>query len=171
MKYSFSEKLAIVTEVICGKPKSAVSREYHVDKKELDTWVGRYRLYGESGLNRKPVHRCTPEEKERIILEHVRKGVSLSSLSLRYCLDRSTIKKWLRRVRSGCSLYEAGPRGRSSRHEMGRPKKKEPQTELERLQAENLRLRAENALLKKVRALVAEQEARARLSGQEPSTN
>lgn len=32
---------------------------------------------------------------------------------------------------------------------MGRPKKKEPQTELERLQAKNLRLRAENALLKK----------------------
>ena len=34
---------------------------------------------------------------------------------------------------------------------MPRPKKKEPQTELEKLQAENLRLRAENALLKKVR--------------------
>ena len=29
------------------------------------------------------------------------------------------------------------------------PKKREPQTELEKLQAENLRLRAENALLKK----------------------
>ncbi|MBS7352933.1 MAG: hypothetical protein KIG87_07835, partial [Muribaculaceae bacterium] len=33
-----------------------------------------------------------------------------------------------------------------------RPKKREPQTELEKLQAENLRLRAENALLKKVKA-------------------
>lgn len=54
---------------------------------------------------------------------------------------------------------------------MARPKKKEPQTELEKLQAENLRLRAENALLKKVKALVEEQEARARLNGQKPSTN
>ena len=44
-------------------------------------------------------------------------------------------------------------------------------TELEKLQAENLRLRAENALLKKVKALVEEQEARARLNGQKPSTN
>ena len=32
---------------------------------------------------------------------------------------------------------------------MARPKKREPQTELEKLQTENLRLRAENALLKK----------------------
>jgi cell division protein FtsB len=55
---------------------------------------------------------------------------------------------------------------------MARPKKREPQTELEKLQAENLRLRAENALLKKVKALVEEeQKARARLNGQKPSTN
>ena len=36
---------------------------------------------------------------------------------------------------------------------MARPKKQEPQTELEKLQAENLRLRAENALLKKSEGL------------------
>ena len=54
---------------------------------------------------------------------------------------------------------------------MGRPKKREPRTELEKLQAENLRLRAENALLKKVKALVEDQRARARLNGQEPSRN
>ena len=54
---------------------------------------------------------------------------------------------------------------------MGRPKKREPETELERLQAENARLRAENALLKKVKALVEEREARERMSGQKPSKN
>jgi len=54
---------------------------------------------------------------------------------------------------------------------MAKPKKRDPQTELEKLQAENLRLRAENALLKKVKALVEEQKARARLNGQKPSTN
>lgn len=48
---------------------------------------------------------------------------------------------------------------------MARSKKKEYQTELEKLQAENLRQRAENALLKKVKALVEEQETRARLNG------
>jgi transposase len=53
---------------------------------------------------------------------------------------------------------------------MARPKKT-ALTELEKLQMENLRLRAENALLKKVKALVEEEEVRARLNEQEPSTN
>ena len=54
---------------------------------------------------------------------------------------------------------------------MGRSKKHEPETELEKLQAENIRLRAEIALLKKVTALVKEREARERMSGQKPSKN
>ena len=69
------------------------------------------------------------------------------------------------------SLRQYNRRGRPPKDPMARPKKQEPQTELEKLQAENLRLRAENALLKKVKALVEEQEARARLNGQKPSTN
>ena len=68
-------------------------------------------------------------------------------------------------------MYDVRQRGDPKKDHMARPKKKEPQTELEKLQAENLRLRAENALLKKVKALVEEQEARARLSGRKPSTD
>ena len=67
--------------------------------------------------------------------------------------------------------YDVKRRGRPPKTPMARPKKRDPQTELEKLQAENLRLRAENALLKKVKALVEEQKARARLNGQKPSTN
>ena len=54
---------------------------------------------------------------------------------------------------------------------MARPKKREPQTELEKLQAENLRLRAENALLKKAKALVEGKKAQALRNGHESSTN
>jgi transposase len=43
---------------------------------------------------------------------------------------------------------------------MGRPKKKLPETELEKLQEELRYLRAENAYLKKLRALVQERIAR-----------
>ena len=71
----------------------------------------------------------------------------------------------------GGSLYDVKQRGRPPKAPMAKPKKRDPQTELEKLQAENLRLRAENALLKKVKALVEEQKARARLNGQKPSTN
>lgn len=87
----------------------------------------------------------------------------------RYDLNRSTIQRWVRIARQGISLNNKR-QGRPPK-DMARPKKREPQTELEKLQAENLRLRAENALLKKVKALVEEQEARARLNGQKPSTN
>lgn len=52
---------------------------------------------------------------------------------------------------------------------MGRPKKQEPQTELERLRYENEYLRAENALLKKVRALMEEKEKRLHEIGRKPS--
>ena len=59
--------------------------------------------------------------------------------------------------------------GRALKEPMGPPKKKEPQTELERLQAENLRLRAENALLKE--GLSRGKEGPSILNGREPSTN
>ena len=172
MKYSFEEKLAIVREVICGATKASVRRKYHVDQHLLDIWVARYRLYGESGLLRaKTVRHYSPAEKERIILEHLQDGVSLSDLSIRYDLERGTIITWLREVRSGGSFYEVKRRSQPRECAMARPKKKDPQTDLERLQAENLRLRAELALLKKVKALVEEQEAQALLNGQKPSTS
>lgn len=94
----------------------------------------------------------------------------MQEICLRYNLNLSTVKNWTKKIREGKSL-DNKRRGRPPKAPMARPKKKEPETELEKLQAENLRLRAENALLKKVKALVEEQEARARLSGQKPSTN
>ena len=172
MKHGFEEKLDVVSEVICGKGLKAVCKERHLDDHMVKSWVSRYKAYGEEGLRKSTKgYHFTPAEKERIILEHVENGVTLQQLSLRYDVDRSTIMKWTRKVLSGGSLHDEKRRGRPPKDPMARPKKKEPQTELEKLQAEVLRLRAENALLKKVKALVEEQKARERLNGQKPSTN
>lgn len=83
------------------------------------------------------------------------------------------MRHWVNEVRAlGYeSLYRSPAWGHTQKDVMGRPKKREPQTELEKLQAENLRLRAENALLKKVKALVEEREARERRNGRMPSTD
>lgn len=172
MKYSFAEKLNVVSEITCGKGLETICRERHLDKHQVRGWLARYRFYGEEGLlkSTKGYH-FTPAEKEKILLEHIKDGVTLQQLSLRYDVNRNTIISWLRKVRSGGSLYDVKQRGRPPKDPMARPKKREPQTELEKLQAENLRLRAENALLKKVKALVEEQKARARLNGQKPSTD
>ena len=172
MKHSFEEKLNVISEITCGKGIETVCRERHLDKHQVLGWLARYKAYGEEGLRTSTKgYYFTPAEKERIILEHINSGVTLQQLSFRYDVNRSTIISWLGKVRSGGSLYDIKHRGRPPKYPMARPKKREPQTELENLQAENLRLRAENALLKKVKALVEEQKARARLNGQKPSKN
>ena len=103
-----------------------------------------------------------------IVKEYAEKGITLHEICLRYNLNRSTIKCWIKKVRKGLSL-ENKQRGRPPKTPMARPKKKKTQTELEKLQAENLRLRAENPLLIKVKALDEEQEAGARHNGHKPS--
>lgn len=54
---------------------------------------------------------------------------------------------------------------------MARPKKKVPESKLDKLRFENERLRAENLLLKKVKALVEEREAQNKAIGLKPSKN
>lgn len=97
----------------------------------------------------------------------------MSHVRIEYRIGKTALQRWVSMVRlHGYEiLHQEKKRGRPPKDIMARPKKKEPTTELEKLQAENLRLRAENALLKKVKALVEEQEARRRLNGQKPSTN
>lgn len=173
MRHSFKEKLNIISLIKGGTPLSRLCRYRHIDHHQVRLWLNLYDKLGEDGL-RKPVavHRFKLEEKSRILLEHIEKGVSLRELCLRYGVSRSVIKKWKRRYLSGKPL-EKGRSGTNNeqRSTMGRPRKKEPQTEMEKLQMENLMLRAENALLKKVRTLVEEQRTRARLSGRKPSTD
>ena len=90
------------------------------------------------------------EEVVRLILE---KGVPLAHVKVEYRIGKTVLQRWVSTVRKyGYEALEPSKRrGRPPKSLMGRPKKKEPQTELERFQTENLRLRAENALLKKRR--------------------
>lgn len=172
MKHNFEEKLSVVSWIINGKGLDTVCRERHLDKHLVRQWVLRYKKYGEDGLRKSTKgYHFTPKEKEKIILEHIKDGVPLLQLCLRYDVSRCSVQSWLRKVRSGGSFFDIKRRGRPPKDPMIKPKKKEPHSELERLQTENLRLRAENALLKKVKALVEEKNARERLNGQKPSTN
>ena len=167
--HNFEERLYIVSRIINGESLTRICKENGLDWHEVNQWLLRYKKYGEDGLRGTRSFHYSSLEKLKIAEEFIKEGVTLQELCLRYDLSRTTIKSWVRKVRRGLSLNNRR-RGRPPK-DMARPKKKEPQTELERLQAENLRLRAEIALLKKVKALVEEEEARARLNGQKPSTN
>lgn len=168
--HSFEERLNIVSRLNAGESITVLCKESGLDINEVRQWHLRYKKYGEAGLRGTRSFHYSTEEKLAIVKEVLEKSVTLQETSLQYNVNRSTIKLWLRKYRAGKSL-ENNKRGRPTKDPMARPKKKEPQTELEKLQAENLRLRAENALLKKVRALVEEEKARARLNGQKPSMN
>ena len=146
--HDFEERLNVVSRILSGEPIQSVCRALALDRELVRQWYLRYKKYGENGLRGTRSYHYSAKEKSMIIKENAEKGIPLHEICLRYNLSRSTPK-----------------------NPMARPKKKEPQSELEKLHAENLRLRAENALLKKVKALVEEQEARARLNGQKPSTN
>ena len=43
MKYSFEEKLNVVSEITCGKGLETICRERHLDKHQVRGWLARYR--------------------------------------------------------------------------------------------------------------------------------
>ena len=153
MKYGYRVRLAIVKRVKQGEAISHLSKAYSVSRNEIREWVQMWDKYGCSGLKYQPHSRPTRALKEKIVRLILERGGSLTQVRVEYRICRTTLYCWVNTVRKyGYDGLEPSKRmGRPPKEIMGRPKKKEPQTELERLQAENLRLRAENALLKKRR--------------------
>ena len=171
-RHSFAEKLNIVSQFKNGHPLSALAKLYNLDRKMLREWVRKYDLYGESGLQSGVPRKVSVTIKDEIVSLALDKSLSLPLIALQYGVSISSVKSWINqaKVKVDGSFTHPGGKGQSFIC-MGRPKKREPRTELEKLQAENARLRAENDLLKKVTALVQEREARDRMSGLKPSRN
>jgi Transposase. len=171
-KHNFEEKLNLVSQVNQGVSISHLCHLHKLDRKMLREWVCKYELHGESGLSKQLKLKASAELKEEVIRLIQEKHVSLPQVALSYGVSQSTLKSWKRIVKTNgyAALYQEKKQGQPFNF-MGRKKKQQPETELEKLLAENARLRAENALLKKVTALVEEREARERMSGQKPSKN
>ena len=168
-KHPYEERLLAVRKCLEGKSPRLAAKELGMDSKDLYVWLARYKSYGATGLQKHHNKRANFEEKCKIVCEYAEKGVSLPQICAKYCISHSTVKKWTSLYRQGGyeALRDIKPQGRPK--VMGRPKKQEPQTELERLRYENEYLRAEIALLIKVRALVEEREKRLHEIGRKPS--
>ena len=130
----------------------------------------RYQQEGESGLQKRSPKQANYAEKCKIVCKYAKKSVPLPQICVEHNVSRTAVQRWTRLYRNGgyAALRNIRPQGKG-RKGMGRPKKKEPQTELERLRYENEYLRAEVALLKKVKALMEEREKRLRETGRKPS--
>lgn len=148
--HSFEEKLNVVSKAKNGEPLTRLSILYDLDRKMLREWVRKYDLYGEVGLEKQPRHSFSPKIKEEIVKIALQKAISLPTIALKYAVSISSLKAWIKIVKAKgyVGLYP-DKSSKGSPKVMARPKKRIPETELEKLQAENARLRAENALLKK----------------------
>ena len=174
-RYSLEEKKLVVMAYLRGEYVGSICRHYHVSEHSVYMWSALYQEHGDFGLcvsNSRRLFRASDELKLMIIAEYEKNSLSLSRISAKFGIGRATIAKWHALYKKGGSrlLLTGKHRGRPPK-DMGRPKKKEPQTELEKLRERVEYLEAENALLKKVRALVEAREARLRETGQKPSTD
>ena len=100
MKYTFEEKLRIVTLIKSGYPLKRLCKERRLDHHMVGMWRARYELHGEDGLRfGTRAYGYAAEKKEEIVRAHLEKDVSLPVLSIRYDVNCSTIKVWVRKVR------------------------------------------------------------------------
>ncbi len=169
MRMSYEERLCIVKRVASGVSIRQLSKQYSLNEYLILEWVRKYAKYGASALRTQRKKSIPVSLKEKVVRLVLEKSVPLSLVVVDYRISRASLNKWLRQVRE--SGYESLHKVKRLSLPMGRNPKREPATELERLQAENLRLRAENALLKKVKALVEEKAARQHAIGRGSSTN
>ena len=168
-KHLIEERQLAVQKCLEGNSAKLVGRQMGINENYVSEWLDCYYQDGLSGLQKHPIKRANFAEKCKIVCEYAEKGVPLHRVSAKYHVSQNAITSWTRIYRKGGyeALRDVKPHGRLKK--MGRPKKQEPQTELERLRYENEYLRAENALLKKVRALVEEREKRLHEIGRKPS--
>ena len=174
-KHGYAERLKYMHMLENGYSREHIHRHYGISSELLGYLWSRYKSEGANGLLKKQNVRADYKFKLQVIRDIEENHLPLVDASLKYNVSNTQLYKWrkIAKTQGYDALAITRPRGRPSKNDMGRPRKKKPEemTELERLRYENECLRAENALLKKVKALVEEREARLREIGRKPSKN
>ena len=155
-KQSLSEKLDVIKDYRSGYGCTRISRNRKFAECLIKRWIRVYQVHGIKGLDKQPRITISAEIKQQAVREIFDKCLSLETVALKYHVSISAIYSWHQRVKEhGYASFLTIKQGRPNII-MGRPKKKQPETELEKLQEELRYLRDENALLKKLKALEEE---------------
>ena len=170
--YDLGTKLKAVRLHRSGRGCCTIGRLLGVSASQVQRWLNLYNKGGKKALCsvRKEMDLSAKMECVKMVLE---KNLPCEQVFMRYQVGRSTLAKWVRKVRE-TGDYKALRKDANRKYTtMGRPKKKrlEEMTELERLRYENAYLKAEVDLLKKVKALVEAREQSKRKTGHTSSTN
>ncbi len=170
-KYSYEEKLAAVELVVVDDFSTHEAAKISgIPRTPILRWVDRYKQFGPEGLLTK---RRTYDGTFKIsVIEYMHENhLSLCQTAVKFGIPTEvTVGKWER------IYYEEGPhglfrdnRGKKSKMNSDKPKRKIKKETEEDLVAEVQRLRMENEYLKKLQALV--QERIARENGNEPPSS
>jgi transposase len=155
-KHSLSEKLEVIANYQSGYGSTTISRQRGIAESLVASWIRVYQAHGIKGLEKQPHKIISAAIKQQAVREIFDKNLSFETVALKYHVSISTIYSWYQRVKEhGYTSLLTIKQGRPTKF-MGRPKKKQPETELEKLEEELRYLRAENALLKKLKALEEE---------------
>ena len=150
------------------KSRKFQTSSYYTQIKE---WIRQYRANGAEGLSMKNT-RYPVSLKAEVVSKILDKELSLHQASIDYRIERSVLRKWIKKVKAeGAASLSIDNRGRH-RKSCTDKKPKKPPVQLSREQEllnENERLRAEVAYLKKLRTLVEERVARESGIGRKPS--
>lgn len=156
-KYSLSEKLAVIKDYQAVYGCTTISRERNIADSVVERWVRAYQAQGKEGLEKQARKVVSADIKRQAVKAVFEECLSFETVALKYHVSISSVYSWTQRVKeNGYASLLTIKQGRPIKS-MGRPKKKQPETEFEKLQAELRYLRAENALLKKLKALGEEQ--------------
>lgn len=168
-KHGLSEKLRVIRDYQSGSGCTTISRKRGIAESLVSHWIRAYQAHGAKGLEKQPRASISAEIKQQAVRDVLEECLSFEAVALKYRVSMSSIYSWSQRVMEGgfASLMTI-KQGRPTKA-MGRPKKKQPETELEKLQEEVRYLRAENALLKKLRALEEERAVHGRARQPKPS--
>lgn len=133
-----------------------ISTKLSVSKAIIEHWLNLFKAEGIAGLTiRKNNNQISSDLKQELVYEVLENKLSKSKASLRYHVSITSIYVWVNKVKKhGYSSLAQNTSIEKKTKNMGSPKKKEPETEIEKLQAEVEYLKAENAYLKKLQALV-----------------
>lgn len=170
-KHSIEEKLQTVELYGQGYGCWLISKKLSINLSVIRCWLRLYRYKGLDGLVQPSKPLLTNTFRQIAVQDYLDNKLSYVQASLKYGVSDHAIADWVKKAKNHgiSSLSDIKHNGRASKT-MGRPKKKEPETELEKLQAELEYVRAENAYLKKLKALVEERIVRESSNKSKPSS-
>jgi len=136
-KHSIEEKLQTVELYRQGYGCWLISKKLSISPTIIKLWLRVYRHKGLEGLVKPSKPLLNAAFRQLAVQDYLDNKLSYKQASLKYGVSDKAIASWVNKAKQQgiSSLSDIKHNGRPSKT-MGRPKKKEPETELEKLKAE-----------------------------------